>query len=371
MSYLWTTSNGVIDSGADAPSAIVSAAGLYTLTITNVSTGCFVTQDVTVSTSLGAPDLNVTSPETITCNNSMVGVTASSTVNGVTYLWTTTDGVINSGVNTATVDVSAAGTYTITITDPTNGCTTSQDVIVQATNDLPEVSLSIPDVLSCTVLSTNITATSSNVGLTYQWTTSDGSIVSGVNSAIVEVNAAGTYTLTATDPGNGCVIIKNVEVTSIANTPGITLSAPQTVTCTNPTVDITASTDIQGAVFNWSTIDGNIVNGANTNMITVDAGGTYTLLVIDPVSGCSSTQQIVIPESKDAPSLSIDNSDQITCAVTTVDLSASSTTANVVYSWTTTDGVIDTDSNASTITVSAGGSYTSNSNKSCKWLYNI
>ena len=358
VSYLWTTSNGVIDSGADSPSVVVSTAGLYTLTITNVSTGCFVTQDVTVNASLSAPDLNVTTPETITCNNSMVGITASSTVNGVAYLWTTADGVINSGANLATVDVSAAGTYTVTVTNPTNGCTTSQNVIVQATNDLPEVSLSIPDVLSCTLLSTSITATSLNVGLTYQWTTTDGAIVSGANTATIEVNAAGIYTLTATDSGNGCVTIKNVEVTSIVNTPAITLSEPQTITCTNPTVDIIASTDVQGAVFNWSTIDGSILNGTNTNMITVDVGGTYTLLVIDPVSGCSNSQQIVIPESKEVPNLSVDNSDQITCAVTTVNLTASSTTANVVYSWTTNDGVIDTDSSASTITVSAGGAYT-------------
>ncbi|OFY92543.1 MAG: hypothetical protein A2309_06990 [Bacteroidetes bacterium RIFOXYB2_FULL_35_7] len=38
---------------------------------------------------------------------------------------------------------------------------------------------------------------------TYSWTTSDGSIVSGANTAIVEVNAAGTYTVTSAT-GAGC-----------------------------------------------------------------------------------------------------------------------------------------------------------------------
>ena len=277
VTHTWTTSDGTIDSGANTTSPIVSAPGTYTLIVTDTSNGCFVSQDVTVSASLDNPDLNVTIPDTITCNDPVVGITASSSNVGATFTWSTNDGIINSGANTASVQVSAAGTYTVTVTNTNNGCTTSQNVSVQAANEVPEVSLSTPDALSCITTTTSITANSSNTGLAYTWSTQDGVIDSGANTATIVVSAAGTYSLMAIDSENGCNIVKNVVVTSLVNTPAITLSEPQTITCDNPTLDITAATDISGAVYAWSTANGNILSGANTNIITVDAGGTYTL----------------------------------------------------------------------------------------------
>ena len=79
--------------------------------------------------------------------------------------------------------------------------------------------------------------------------------------------------------------------------------------------------------------------------------------MIDPVSGCSNTQQIVIPESTDKPSVSLNYSGEITCAVTSLDITASSTISNAVYSWATQDGVINSGESTAKVTVKSGGTY--------------
>ena len=60
----------------------------------------------------------------IDCNNSTITIdgVGSSTGTSFTYLWTTSDGTIDSGQNTLNPTVSSAGTYTLTVTNTDNGC---------------------------------------------------------------------------------------------------------------------------------------------------------------------------------------------------------------------------------------------------------
>ena len=67
MIYLWTASNGgVIDSGADTRTPVVSSGGRYTLTITNTATGCPSSDFVDVQDN--SIDLNISDDSYALCN---------------------------------------------------------------------------------------------------------------------------------------------------------------------------------------------------------------------------------------------------------------------------------------------------------------
>ena len=71
------------------------------------------------------PNCNAGSTMELTCTTTTVVLGGSSTTTGATFSWSTTGGTIDSGGASATPTVSAPGTYTLTVTDPSNGCTST------------------------------------------------------------------------------------------------------------------------------------------------------------------------------------------------------------------------------------------------------
>jgi hypothetical protein len=76
------------------------------------------------------PDVNAGSDISITCDQPTGTLHGSSTTPGAIYSWTTTDGVIDNGGQTANPQVSAAGTYTLQITNPACGYSATDVVTV-------------------------------------------------------------------------------------------------------------------------------------------------------------------------------------------------------------------------------------------------
>ena len=76
-------------------------------------------------------------------------------------MWTTTNGTIVSGENTAQPVVNETGIYTLTITDPANGCTASEDVEVQSDQSLPLADAGAVVQLDCTNTTANLDGTGS------------------------------------------------------------------------------------------------------------------------------------------------------------------------------------------------------------------
>ncbi|WP_298263777.1 gliding motility-associated C-terminal domain-containing protein, partial [uncultured Lutibacter sp.] len=121
-SYLWST-------GATTSSIEVTAAGEYTVTVTDSINGCSSTETVMVSEDTTAVVASITGNETLTCTITSVVLDASgSTVQGdASYLWST-------GATTSSIEVTAAGEYTVTVTDSTNGCSSTETVAVSEDN---------------------------------------------------------------------------------------------------------------------------------------------------------------------------------------------------------------------------------------------
>ena len=123
--------------------------GTYTLTVTDSTTGCFSTSNVSITEDTQLPDVSIDQPSTITCTNLTVTLVGSTQVANASFAWTTADGVIDSGADQVNAVVSSAGTYTLTITNTITGCVNSSDVIVAENTTSPDISILTPTELTC------------------------------------------------------------------------------------------------------------------------------------------------------------------------------------------------------------------------------
>jgi PKD repeat protein len=186
-SYLWST-------GATTQTIAVTTAGMYHVKVT--AGDCFRRDTIVVGVN-AKPVVNLGADIT-TCTSDSVTLNAGNA--GSTYVWST-------GATTQSIRVSAAGTYTVTVTNG-SGCT-GQDVLV--ITNLPEPNGSF------TSVSTELSATFSTptqTGVSYLWDFGDGGISTSSNPTHTYA-VAGTYTvkLTVTFVATGCETVTGQAVT--------------------------------------------------------------------------------------------------------------------------------------------------------------
>ncbi|MFV8393461.1 T9SS type A sorting domain-containing protein [Flavobacterium sp. LB2P6] len=363
VTYSWVASNGGnIVSGATSATPTVNAAGTYTLTVTDPINGCIATDVALVTLNNTTPNANAGADKVLTCTVTSIALSGSSTTTGATFSWVASNGGnIVSGATTATPTVNAAGTYTLTVTDLINGCTATDIALVTLNNTPPNANAGADKVLTCTITSIVLSGSSTTAGVTYSWIASNGgNIVSGAASATPTVNAAGTYTLTVTNPVNGCTATDVALVTLDANTPNVNAGADKVLTCTVTSIALSGSSTTVGVTYSWvASNGGNIVSGATTATPTVNAAGTYTLTVTDLINGCTATDIALVTLNNTAPNANAGADKVLTCTVTSIALSGSSTTTGATFSWVASNGGnIVSGATTATPTVNAAGTYT-------------
>src|SRR5690606_12805949 len=148
------------------------------------------------------PNVNAGANAVLNCANNFTStLNGSSSTPDAQFAWSGPG--VASNPNMASITVNAQGTYTLVVTDPANGCTASAQASVSVDNTTPQVSAGPNKVINCyTGPTVTLTATSNIGGSSFSW--SGAGIVGNANQATITVNAAGTYTVTVTSPGNGC-----------------------------------------------------------------------------------------------------------------------------------------------------------------------
>ena len=291
---------------------IVTLPNTYNVTVTDPNNGCTATASGIVPQDITTPDAGVTPPATLTCAVTSVTLTATSTTAGATFDW----GGGNIGANYI---VTLPNTYTVTVTDPNNGCTATASGIVPQNITAPDAGVNPATTLTCTATSETLTATSTTAGATFDW--GGGNI--GANYIVTLPN---TYAVTVTDPNNGCTATASVIVIQDITTPDAGVTPPASLTCANTSVTLTATSTTAGATFDWG--GGNI--GAN---YIVTLPNTYNVTVTDPNNGCTATAGGIVTQNITAPDAGINPPASLTCAVTTVTLTATSTTVGATFDW--------------------------------------
>ena len=338
--YYWTASNGGnITAGDSSLTPTVNQPGTYTLTATNLGNGCSATASVSVALEAGLPMVDIAAPEPLTCvaASTVLSSSGSSTWPNFNYNWTTADGNISMGGNTPSPTVTESGTYTLQITNASNGCTASSSVVVVQDTVAPSAVVMTPaDTLTCLTSQLELLGDGTGTGT---WTSTNGNIIFTLGYS-AQIDAPGVYVFSTTDPNNGCTAVDSVEIFENVQIPSLSITPPFTLTCIDTAVTLNATAAGQNLVFNWQTGNGNILSGQNSSMPLVNTPGNYGLTVTDQANGCSKTGGAIVFQNITAPNIQIVPPPTITCdfPIITVQGQNLSLPGNFSYSWTASGG---------------------------------
>ena len=208
--YVWSKPG--VDLVGTGSSITVGEGGTYTVTVTG-GNGCSGTATVSVSEDRNPPTISACVSGTITCARPEVTLTAS--VSGGTppyeIAWLGPGkGIVG---DTTTISVHSSGTYTVTATGA-NGCWSSCEVVVEQDIAPPSVDAGPDQMMTLEVREVTLTATVSGCSgsCAIEWRNMLDEIVG--TTASITVDRAGLYTVTATNPANGCSASDEVSVGS-------------------------------------------------------------------------------------------------------------------------------------------------------------
>jgi len=367
FTYQWTTANGNIQSGANTLNPTVNDDGTYTLLITNTVSGCTSTDQVAITVSADVPTILIAAPPILTCTLTNLNLNANGTSSNptITYSWTASGGGnITGGNTTLNPAIDAPGTYTLLVTDAANNCTTTESIAVLENVVNPEVNAGPDNTLTCVVTNLPLQASivsSSSPNISYAWSTTNGTILSGNNTPSPNIGSPGIYTVVVTDAINGCTDTDLLEIFSNTTPPTALIANPATLTCTltETTLNALASSTGPNFTYNWTTQDGNILSGSTGLQPQVDDPGTYNLLIVDTQNGCTQTAAITVPEDVVYPAAEAGNTVGLDCDTQTNALNGTgtSTGANFSYTWSTQDGQIISGTNTLQPQIGDPGTY--------------
>jgi gliding motility-associated-like protein len=305
--YTWSPVAATTASVVDSPTTTT------TYTVSSDNSGCTGTQTILVNVG-ASPSMTITAFPTGTL---CAGTTATLTASGaVSYTWNPTS------ATTSTITDAPAVTTTYTITgDNGFGCIGTNTFVLDVTPGTPITAVANPTT-ACINSTVSLSASGAN---TYTWMPIN---LSGA-TVTTTVTAGTTYTVLG-DNGT-CVGSSTVFVDVTPGPANVTSSVSGDITCITSTVDLFGNTTSSPVTYLW-TGPGSYTS-AIQNPIGITQGGTYTLAVVDMLTGCTTTSTVVVTTNTTIPGFSVTASGSLGC-VTTVTLNAASTTTNVLsYNW--------------------------------------
>ena len=280
----YTSTTGlVIDANTGVVNLATSTPGTYIVTYQVNDASCLTGSSTQFTLVINpVPTATVNSPSACAGQPATVIATVlpSSTYN---YVWTYPAGATDPG-NVATFGATVSGPYTVIATDAVSGCTSASASGTVTINALPTVTVNSPTV--CQGQTATVTATPSPSGTyTYIWTVPTGASNPG-NVATFNATVAGSYGVTITDTTTGC--------TSVSVTSTVTINALPTVTVTGDTVcqgaqaSITANPSPSGSYNYVWTVPTGVSDPGNVAAFTTATAGTYSVVITNTTTGCSS-----------------------------------------------------------------------------------
>ena len=211
------------------------------------------------------------------------------------------------------------------------------------------------------ILTLDGSASATGAGISYEWTTSNGNIISGADTPFPIVDLPGDYQLVVVNPASGCTDTASIEVFQVS-LPSAIIPNPPILDCVDNT-EINLSVTISasgGTDFNyaWSTLNGNILSGANTSTPLVDKAGDYQLELTNAITGCATMLNTTVIADVNTPLANAGEDLELNCLIDTLIIDGSnSSSGNFIYTWTTNSGNIISGQNETMLMVDAAGTY--------------
>ncbi|WP_296386111.1 SprB repeat-containing protein, partial [Winogradskyella sp.] len=287
--YLWSASASN-QTNANATNLPV---GTHSVTVTDTN-GCPLTQSIViVCTNTCDAEISIDNTTNVLCVGDASGsgtVSANSNANpGATFTFTWSNGQVDSGVTTSTINNITAGVYDVSVTIDGTVCQAVEETIsiTEPNNALNLTSSSTDELGPNTGDGTaSATATGGVEPYTYLW--SPG----GETTQNISGLSAGTYTVTATD-ANGCTDTNTVSVNP-GTCNNLSISGTSTpVVCngeSNGSVTSVVSNGIGPFTYSWDTLPN------TTPSVSGLPAGNYTVTVTDQTTLCTQNTTITVNE---------------------------------------------------------------------------
>ncbi len=289
--YKWiATQGGHIVSGDSTLTPVVDSGGYYILRVTNLINGCTKRDTVYVAPDNLPPAVAIEHGP-ITCANPSVVLNTTTGARAPAFSWTGPEGFQSSEQSP---EVSVSGAYILVVLDSATGCF-KWDTTLVAVDTISPGAEATGAPLTCVVDTVTLMAQTSSAHAVFAWTGPEGFESTEPNPAVA---LGGTYALLVTDTLNGCTSTATAVVPYDTLPPAISIAPPGSLHCNAAQVTLNATASAQGEHIGylWTTSDGHIVSGDTTLQPTVDAPGTYTLMVSNNTSGCTAAASTVVVE---------------------------------------------------------------------------
>ncbi|MBK9103584.1 MAG: hypothetical protein IPL92_03240 [Saprospiraceae bacterium] len=274
-SFLWSN-------GATSEDLSSIPAGTYTVTVTDIGSGCSATISSIVPDNPIAITISGTTSPNTSCisNNGGIDITAQP-VGTYSYLW-------SNGANTEDLNTLAPGDYSVTITLGVSCTQTATFQVLDNTTTILLIGTINPN-SSCTQPNGAIDlSVSPNGTYTYIWS-------NGITSEDLNQLTGGTYAVTVT-ASNGCTATTTFDVVNTNSNYTFSGTVTPNNSCVSPNGSIDLTMNPPGSyTFLWS-------NGPATEDLNQLAAGTYGVTVSD-INSCSSVATYSVTDSIVSPSI--------------------------------------------------------------------
>jgi gliding motility-associated-like protein len=243
---------------------------------------------------------------------------------GGTYTWSGGLGsTTNPSITTPILGANVA--YQVSYTDP-NGCISNTVLVTVTVLQSPSVTISGTTTL-CSGNIGSLTGQPSIAGGTYAWSIGTQTLTETTQTINVSPNVTTTYNLVYTIQQNQFFCSSQMASATISVTPTPVITAPSTGICTGGQTTITATPDLLGGTYDWST-------GQTTQSITVNPAATTNYEIIYTLNNCPSIPVNVQVTVTDVPTVTVDSIGICTGATGTMVAVPSSTAGVGTYTWT-------------------------------------
>lgn len=273
--YTFAWSGGTPNATGDTISALT--AGTYTVTVTDAN-NCTATGTTQVTAPLQAQQPSSISGLAAAClGTSAYSVPAQA---GVTFTWAVSSGgTITPTANLASIEWTATGTHTISVTASTPACGNAPVQTLQVSiSAIPPTPTIAGDNTICLPATETYTATATGA-TTYNWSLASGGNLSPSGATATVVWATpGTHTLSVTATNScGTSLVAGSLAVNVGN-PTVSLGN-DTTACGQVNLGVTGFPTVQ-----WST-------GATSNQVTITQTGTVGVTVTDNL-GCQASDAV-------------------------------------------------------------------------------
>lgn len=286
--------------------------------ITNQINGCTTKVAVPVIQNIRTVGLKgAASPSVLTCNiqQAQLNFTPTPLNAQITSTWTTPPPSSTFPFNPISIYV--PGTYTIEVTDVTNGCNSST-VVTLGLNNLPPGLSTVPDgTIQCGTNSAKIDAgITPTVGYTFFWGDApQGATITPITGSSPSVTLPGEYEVEVTNVATGCKAWNHVNV--VTGTLTADFTADPSEGFSPLAVNFTNLTNPTGGSTFWGYGNGSVqsstttINGSTTYL----SPGIYTVVLVSTKGVCTATAtgivKVDIPSKLEVPNVFTPNGDGV------------------------------------------------------------